>query len=63
LEYVPIADDGTDYVFYLATKSGSSDGECPVVVLGPGFDGVEAAASFVDWIEEADAGRPFPAEA
>lgn len=63
MDYVPLASDGTDYMFYLATRSVGSDGECPVVVLGPGLHDIEAASSFLDWIERANEGRPFPAEA
>ena len=35
-EYVRICDNGGDYSFHLDTGNAESNGECPVVVLGPG---------------------------
>ncbi|MBN1911153.1 MAG: SMI1/KNR4 family protein [Pirellulales bacterium] len=48
--YVPVSDDGGDYTFYLDTARVDSRGECPVVVLGPGADGVVVAEDFFDFI-------------
>lgn len=48
--YVAISDDGCDVSYYLATAQMDSDGECPVVALGPGIDGVEVASDFVQFI-------------
>ena len=54
--YIPICDDGGDYMFYLDTAQLTEDGECPVVVLGPGRDGIVAADSFAEfavrWIKK-----------
>jgi cell wall assembly regulator SMI1 len=49
-EYIPISDEGGDYTFYLDTTQRRSDGECPVVVLGPGADDVVVAESFFDFV-------------
>lgn len=61
--YIPVSADGGDFVFYFETASPSDDGECPVVVLGPGKDGIQVASSFVEFIEKALACNLFPAEA
>lgn len=54
-EYIPVADDGGDYHFYLDTSRVCED-ECPVIVLGPGRDGTVVASSFeefaVCWIRD-----------
>ncbi len=49
--YVWIADDGSDYSFYLDTASIDPSGECCVRILGPGRDGVIVAASFLEFVE------------
>lgn len=56
-EYIPFSDDGSDYAFYLDTGNVDANGECPVVVLGPGRDGVIIAHSFVEFVQESVAGR------
>jgi len=48
--YVPVSDDGGDYTFYLDTTCSESQGECPVVVLGPGADGVIVAEDFFEFL-------------
>ena len=48
-EYVVISDDGGDYTFYLDTSGGAGQ-EHPVVVLGPGADGVVVAADFAEFV-------------
>ena len=49
-DYVAISDDGGDYKFDLDTNRRDSQGECPVIVLGPGMDGVVVANSFIDFL-------------
>lgn len=49
-EYVVISDDGGDYTYYLDTSRPDAQGECPVVVLGPGADSVIVAHDFVEFI-------------
>jgi hypothetical protein len=55
--YVAVSDDGGDYVFFLDTSRLGPDGECPVVVLGPGCDGDIVAGSFIDFVIRMVAGR------
>lgn len=59
VEYVAISSDGGDYRFYLDTNHWDSRNECPVVVLGPGLDGVVIAGSFLEFLEQAAAGDPL----
>jgi hypothetical protein len=40
--YILISDDGGDYSYYMDTSVTDSRGECPVIVLGPGAEGVVA---------------------
>lgn len=54
---VGFADDGCDDTFYLDTNVRDSDGESPVVVLGPGRDCEIVAFSFVEFVEKAAAGH------
>lgn len=49
-ECIEISDDGTDYKYYLDTRRLNDDGECPVVVLGPGAEYVVVAENFVDFV-------------
>jgi hypothetical protein len=56
-EYVRFSDNGGDYAFYFDTASVDANGESPVVVLGPGCDGVIIAHSFVEFVERAVAGQ------
>lgn len=56
-EYVRFSGDGGDYAFYLDTAHVDDQDECPVVVLGPGRDGVVIARSFVEFVEAAVSGR------
>jgi cell wall assembly regulator SMI1 len=49
-EYIAISDDGGDYKFYLDTSQTSAEGECPVVVLGPGADDVVVADDFAEFV-------------
>ena len=48
---VAISDDGCDDTFYLDTSALDSEGECPVIALGPGRDCELVARSFVDFVE------------
>jgi len=48
--YLAISDDGGDYKFFLATDRKNPGAECPVVVLGPGKDGVVVASDFLDFV-------------
>src|SRR5262249_6630333 len=50
--YVLISDDGGDYKFYLDTSRVDERGESPVLALGPGVDGREVAASFLEFVEK-----------
>jgi len=52
-DLVFISDDGGDYKFYLDTAVRDTDGECPVLVLGPGMDGDILATSFLAFLERA----------
>ncbi len=57
--YVKVSDDGCEYYFYLDTGRMDQRGECPVVVLGPGFDAVFVAPSFLEFVEKIVAGDPL----
>jgi hypothetical protein len=48
--YVFVSDDGGDYKFFLDSGRPNSNGECPVVVLGPGADAVVIAEDFCDFV-------------
>ena len=48
---IPISSDGCDDTFYLDTAADSGHGEAPVVVHGPGRDGIRVADTFVDFVE------------
>jgi hypothetical protein len=52
---VLIAGDGTDYTFFIDTAKRSDEDECPIVVLGPGADGVVAARDFMEFLNKAAA--------
>ena len=56
-EYVLIASDGGDFKFYLDTSRSNNQGECPVVVLGPGADDVVVAEDFFDFLIRSFEGR------
>jgi hypothetical protein len=56
-EYIRFSSDGGDHAFYLDTANVDADGECPVVVLGPGRDRVIISPSFVEFVEGAVSGR------
>jgi hypothetical protein len=49
---IQIADDGTDYIFYLDTSTIDESGECCVCVLGPGRNDVTVAKSFIEFAEK-----------
>jgi len=55
-QYVLISGDGGDYNFYLDTSRPDALGECPVVVLGPGADGIIVAKNFFDFVARSFAG-------
>ena len=46
---LPISDDGMDDTFYLDTAA-VANGDCPVIVLGPGRDGDQVAEGLVGFI-------------
>jgi hypothetical protein len=48
--YVAISGDGGDYTYFLDTRLVGEDGECPVIALGPGVDGVVIADNFADFV-------------
>ncbi len=50
-EYIRISDDGGDFSFQLDTGKTDDRGECPVVVLGPGRDGIAVAGTFLEFAE------------
>jgi hypothetical protein len=58
--FVYVADDGSDCSYFLATEGVSEDGECPVVVLGPGLDGEVCARDFVDFVTGYVQGNLYP---
>jgi len=45
--------DGCDCRLYLDSRNPGDDGEYPVIALGPRFDDVRIASSFVEFAEEA----------
>jgi antitoxin YobK len=49
---VKFTEDVGGYSFYLDTSRIGSDGECPVVVFGPGEDGSVVADSFLDFLRK-----------
>lgn len=51
--YVAISDDGGDYTYYLDTGRIIAGTECPVIVLGPGADGLTVARDFLDFVARA----------
>jgi hypothetical protein len=56
-EYIRFSSDGGDFAFYIDTYHMGAKAESPVVVLGPGRDGVIIAHSFVEFVELAASGR------
>jgi hypothetical protein len=51
--YVSISDDGGDYKYYLDTSRQTGEDECPVVVLGPGAEGLVVADEFGVFLKRA----------
>lgn len=51
-EYIPIAGDGSDFHYYLDTSHTDARGECPMIVLGPGADGLVIADDFCDFVRQ-----------
>jgi hypothetical protein len=49
--YVQICSDGGDFFFYLCTSEMSATGECPVIMCGPGADGIQVADNFLEFLE------------
>jgi hypothetical protein len=58
--WLPISDDGTDWTFYLDTGTIDEDGESPMLVMGPGLEGIMSARSFVEFVEKTYLDDPFP---
>jgi hypothetical protein len=56
IDYIRFSDNGGDYAFYFDTANVDAKSECPVVVFGPGRDGVIIAHSFLEFVEGAVAG-------
>lgn len=54
--YIYVTSDEGSYRFFLDTSNMDSQGECPVVVWGPGAAGVVVAASFLDFLRKLNAG-------
>jgi antitoxin YobK len=48
--YIAISDNGGDHKFYLDTSRRNDQGECPVIALGPGVDGVVVAEDFFEFL-------------
>lgn len=48
---LPISHDGGEYEYLLDLAAIGSDGECPVVVLGPGREFEVVASSFIEFVE------------
>jgi hypothetical protein len=55
--YVVISSDGGDYWFLLDTSRVDAAGECPVLIWGPGADGVVVASSFLHFLRKIRAGE------
>jgi hypothetical protein len=58
-DYVRISDDESENTFYLNTETMDERGDCPVIVLGPGLDGIIVADSFVAFVERSVRGDPL----
>jgi hypothetical protein len=56
-EYIRFSGDSGDYGFYLDAGNVDTNQESPVIVMGPGRDGVVIAPSFVEFVERAVEGR------
>jgi len=54
--YIKFTDSVGDYTYYLDTSQMDRNGECPVVVFGPGDEGAVVAESFVDFLRKASVG-------
>ncbi len=52
-----ISDDGMDCRYFVDVGTPGTDGECPVVALGPGREYEKVAESFVDFVEKASRGE------
>ncbi len=48
--YIAVSGDGGDHIYYLDTTRKRQDGECPVIALGPGAEGVVIAEEFVEFV-------------
>ncbi len=57
-----LTSNGGGIYYYLDTSATDADGECSVVVLGPGYPGVVVGANFLDFLRKLDAteGEPLP---
>ena len=62
LSLIKITDDGTDWSLFLDTACVDQVGECPVIVLGPGKDGLTIANSFIEFCEIAVLRNPLENE-
>jgi hypothetical protein len=47
-----ICSDGGDFSFFLDTAKMSSQAECPVIMYGPGSDGVQVADTFLEFLDK-----------
>jgi hypothetical protein len=55
-QYLKFTNDIGDFAYYLDTSQMDGNGECPVVVIGPGEDGETVADSFLDFLRRASQG-------
>ncbi len=53
--FIYVTSDGGSYRFFLDTSKMDSRNECPVVVWGPGADGIVVADSFLEFLRKLDA--------
>jgi hypothetical protein len=56
---VLITTDGSECFLYLDIAKAGPDGECPVIVIAPGVDGLVVAPSFLEFVEKAAKSDPL----
>ncbi|HEX5243746.1 MAG TPA: SMI1/KNR4 family protein [Tepidisphaeraceae bacterium] len=57
--YIYFCGDGGDFAFYFDTNRMTLDGECPVVMYGPGAAGVVVANDYIDFLKRLAEGQSF----
>jgi hypothetical protein len=55
-----IAESVDEHVFHLDTSQEDEDGECPVLVYGPGAEGRIVASTFLDFLRRVCGGLAVP---